>query len=258
MTEPEKLNLLAELWGSQNLPHTSGTYPNLHPSSYPTETLPSGLLIPSPSLKANLYQPDSWTDVRLISSWSALTGLSTFATGSSVANTSWPLIPDFSHSLFRTEPLPVSQREMPVIGFRAWEMQTGSVLLHSLGVVSHWVPGTNDFECHCSLYHDQPHERCHCGFYVCSEIGGVPPTTKAYWASHQVVGAVMGWGRVIQHGDEGWRAEHVRVLALEERPGKKKRVARIASHYGVPVLERDALLMMVKEYGDRLPQEAAG
>ena len=82
-----------------------------------------------------------------------------------------------------------------------------------------------------------------------------PDSTGAVQA-HRVVGAVMGWGRVVQHGAVGWRAQKARVVALLDCKWSDEHLAlthQVAEAYGVPVLERDPLELYVKEFGERFP-----
>lgn len=77
--------------------------------------------------------------------------------------------------------------------------------------------------------------------------------------SWQLVGAVMGWGRVIQHGSAGWRAEKARIVALLDCKAGAEQLEitkRAAAEYGVPVLGRDDLERYVTEFGERLPELA--
>ena len=67
------------------------------------------------------------------------------------------------------------------------------------------------------------------------------------------VGAVMGWGKVVQHGKEGWRAEYAKIIALLDckySKGQLRNTQQAAAAYGVEVKSRDALEAMVSEFGD--------
>jgi hypothetical protein len=68
-----------------------------------------------------------------------------------------------------------------------------------------------------------------------------------------IVGAVQGWGLVVQHGNEGWRAQYARVLALLDCKYSKsqlKNTQQAAEVYGVEVKSRNALEAIVREWGD--------
>jgi hypothetical protein len=72
--------------------------------------------------------------------------------------------------------------------------------------------------------------------------------------SDVAIGAVIGWGNVIQHGDEGWRAEYARPIAFlrtdvfEDQP----LLDRVAAQYGAPILNRKGLELYASEYGEAL------
>lgn len=181
------------------------------------------------------------------------------------------------------------KRAMPVVGFRSWRAYPH----HKLGVgpswklgawnqkYGVWTPGRNKAICHASygfsLYGGtpKPHEHtpaqeCACGFYVLTDFDKVPfATSEATQLTPNgpvvekpvflMVGAVVGWGRVIQHGDEGWRAENVQVIALLDCKVSDEHLRvthEVAEAYGVPVLSRTALELLAKEYGDPLPVPA--
>jgi hypothetical protein len=148
----------------------------------------------------------------------------------------------------------VTKRDMPVIGYRAWELSTYApdLQLHSLVTDTVWdAKGTTKAECHCgTVAHQRPDEHGACGLYVLAHLKDVPD-----WADEpRVVGAVMGWGKVIQHKSEGWRAEYARPIAFldtslyEEDPN----LQRLADQFGVPLLDRKGLELYVKEFGDPL------
>lgn len=178
-------------------------------------------------------------------------------------------------------------RSMPVVGFRSWLPTTDFKLGigHSprLAAMNHqygrWMPGVNVAECHAKTYspgagfftfsyepsepvkhatfETAPDPDCTCGFYVLTDLDKVP-WRWTYGSTEQIgfVGAIVGWGRVIQHGDEGWRAEKVQVIALLDAKWSDEHTAKtheLAEAYGVPVLERNALELLAREYGDPLP-----
>lgn len=167
-------------------------------------------------------------------------------------------------------PLPVEKRSMPVIGYRAWktdkrwELGYGTMWrLQSTGVTHHWESGINVAKCggydkcfalpvHPSGGWPIPNERHQCGLYVVADVSGVQKHLPRLDENH-VVGAALGWGRVVQHGNEGWRAQYARVIALMDMKLSEKN-DEIANHisqaYGVPIVERSALERLVSEYGD--------
>lgn len=156
-------------------------------------------------------------------------------------------------------PLPVEKREMPVVGFRAWGCSQSFKLgwgrksrLKSTGVAGEWSAGVNTAKCiHNS--HVAPDEHCACGFYVLTDLDEVDKHVGMN--DGVVVGAVMGWGRVIQHGTEGWRTQYARIVGLLDAKFSKQqdKVTReVAQQYDLEVYSRDALETYVREWGDPL------
>ncbi len=196
--------------------------------------------------------------------------------------------PSEKPSQFRSEP-----RSVPVVGFRAWTVGsrfklgigTEQRLAALNGGYGPWEPGLNRAKCHAVTrtyvgsfapssyetpvkhknFEAAPDPDCTCGFYVLTDFDKVPfdarrtvqgPKGEPYTRTPPVVGAVVGWGRVIQHGDEGWRAEKVQIIALLDCKVDNEHLRlthELAEIYGVPVVGRTALELLAKEYGDRLP-----
>jgi hypothetical protein len=171
--------------------------------------------------------------------------------------------PDPNAASFLPPPeLPSEKREMPVIGYRAWgfssKFRVGvgrDVALKSTGVNYHWLPGDNHALCTGATSgpggHRAPDQRCHCGFYVLASLDEVEGHQQV--GDGIVVGAVMGWGKVVQHGTEGWRAEYAKIIALLDckySKGQLRNTQQAAAAYGVEVKSRDALEAMVGEFGD--------
>lgn len=176
-------------------------------------------------------------------------------------------------------PLPVEKRRMPVIGYRAWATDASYRLgygsqrrLKSTGAAnSFWAPGSNVAKCHGSFaclrvrgpgtlgYTDIPNPDCECGFYVLADADKV--TSHVNLTENHIVGAVLGWGKVVQHGGEGWRAQYVRIVALMDmkfNDANTKLARDISETYGVPILERSALELVVREYGEPVTEESHG
>jgi hypothetical protein len=164
-------------------------------------------------------------------------------------------------------PLPVERREMPVVGFRAWAYAE----TFEIGVGKHvrlqaanpqfgdW--GADDLTATCKGGRDHlaPDEHCGCGFYVVRDVAGVEQHNRV--TNDTVVGAVMGWGKVVQHGDEGWRAQHVRILALMDCKFSRRQydhTYKAAQQFGLEIKTRPQLEALVREYGDPLPKENRG
>jgi hypothetical protein len=119
--------------------------------------------------------------------------------------------------------------------------------LHSIANQYIWNPGPNktDF---------MPNEHNGAGFYVMADFDKLQKHVTI--TNDYIVGVVLGWGRVIQHGHEGWRAQCAKVVALLDAKFSRKQYQRtkvIARRYRVPIMNRAALTMMMKEWGDPLP-----
>lgn len=155
-------------------------------------------------------------------------------------------------------------RMMPVIGYRGWRVIRASkrgsdgryregneIALQSLNG-GEWAR-TEVTHAKCISYsHGAPNYHCECGLYVLSSLADAPKWYGGTWPDGVLVGAVIGWGNVIQHGDEGWRAEHARPIAFLDTSLFKDEplVEAAAQQYGVPVLPRKSLQLLAKEYGE--------
>lgn len=154
--------------------------------------------------------------------------------------------------------LPTEAREMPVIGYRGWRWKEQFRLgygtrgsLHSTGMNAVWVRGQLSAACLGGAPHEAPQPGCGCGIYVMADMDELQSHVSMDDAT--IVGAVVGWGRVVQHGREGWRAGHSRILALLDckfSAAQLKATHTAAKEYGLPVLERDGLEHYVREWGD--------
>jgi hypothetical protein len=103
-----------------------------------------------------------------------------------------------------------------------------------------------------------------CGLYVVRDLTGVA------WSGSplQVVGAVQGWGRGIEHGDDGWRMQFAQVLALLHpdssselgwKPARSaaSEVEEVGRRYDVPVVDRLALVAAVERVRAEIRQQPA-
>lgn len=175
-----------------------------------------------------------------------------------------------SQSSSRLEPR-AETRDFPVIGYRGWKvrevnlpaksvgrrvaaLQTRTVLeLLSVNAgYGAWArAGATRATCRIAD-HNAPSFSCECGLYVLNSLADAPNWYGGRGLPADVViGAVVGWGEVIQHGDEGWRAEYARPVAFlktdlfQEQP----LLHRIAEQYGAPILDRKGLELYAAEYG---------
>jgi len=174
-------------------------------------------------------------------------------------NTSLLLSSLYGETPWKSWPEPKStQREMPVIGYRGWRVVgvTGKERLQSVNAnFGAWDLGVTTAKCGIDRKHPAPHFHCECGLYVLADLAAAP-----FWYSQTgippdvVIGAVVGWGNVIQHGDEGWRAQYARPIAFLKTDvfGEQPLLERVAQVYKLPILERRGLQLLAAEYGERL------
>lgn len=246
----------AQGWDSLSGLLGSGKYPNLALSKSPAfERNRSGLWLPK-SLAASLWA----------SSFNSIYA-STVSAGIVIGPNAAPIHLSGISSWMTAAPVPPpaiqptllipTKRDMPVIGFRSWTVTTRKKFwgghgyaLKSLAYPGEWKPGITKAKCP-TVSHEAPNEFCSCGLYVLARLKEV-----TRWGANQttVTGAVMGWGRVIQHDDEGWRAEFARPIAFLDTNtyGDQPDLQDIADQYGVPLLDRKNLELYVKEFGDPL------
>ena len=103
----------------------------------------------------------------------------------------------------------------PMRGWRVWRVHDGR--LRSWLADDSWRPGTNTARC---LRHgaapcpDPPGAGCQCGFWAMFDVLSCFDQAQGHANRPIVVGLIAGWGGVAVHGDEGFRAEHARVLCL--------------------------------------------
>lgn len=254
-------------WPFLTLPPTFGKYPSLSPWSFqrPYQASTSGLLFPTtyPSVNRPLYQweidmnADNWT----VSFQPVLQA----TTSTSMISTSF-IYPDDSMDVKPPLNLPRAKRQAPVVGYRAWRVnyikhlgRDPDVVLRSTGTQYQWLPGINEANCMGGDYpgiHTVPLAECTCGFWVMSDLDILEQHIQHM--HFQLVGAVMGWGTVIQHGNTGWRAQYAKPIALLDlkEGGKNRKLQKqIAKVYGIPIFNRQALEMVVQEHDGTLPLE---
>lgn len=178
--------------------------------------------------------------------------------------------------------LEVKERTEPAIGFRAFKVEVdviGDIYLKSVARDDVWnLDGVTTAKCDVGYDfgaqlrsamraagipttpepenkpHSVPDENCHCGLYIVSKLEDVPEhcSTDMSDVADYVVAAVVGWGKVVQHGDEGFRAEHARLLAFLRHPMVEDYVYDRLAEKGYPVLSRSGLEIYAKEFGASL------
>ena len=162
-----------------------------------------------------------------------------------------------------TQPRPLRQMGKLtdyVIGWRSWRLSEPNAAFlcaanREFGV---WRTGVNTAVCrgHDVPYgptpdaHIAPDPVCSCGFYLRHSLGDFD-TRSSYGP---VVGAVRCWGRIIEHGEQGFRAEHVEIVALLDSGESAKAAAK---RYGVPCLAADRIESYAYEFGRTLPAQEA-
>jgi hypothetical protein len=183
--------------------------------------------------------------------WSTATTFNPFISGITIGP-NMPPVP-----LLNPEPLPVEKREMPVVGYRGWKWESKfrlgvgiKGLLASWAMGRGWVSTTEEAECSYGQ-HKAPDQNCGCGLYVVADLDQLE--SHIQFSDQMVVGAVVGWGKVVQHGREGWRAEHCRILGLLDckySEAQLKNTRQAAKEYSLPIFDRVGLERYVKEWGD--------
>jgi hypothetical protein len=92
-----------------------------------------------------------------------------------------------------------------------------------------------------------PSRNCTCGLHAYVDAASA---LRYEGNSDYVIGAVLGWDRVVPYYGEGWRARLARPIALVSNAK-----SRPAAHtYGIPLIAREALEPYALEFGERLPK----
>jgi hypothetical protein len=161
--------------------------------------------------------------------------------------------------------LPEDRQRQPVVGWRSWKLcrTPDGVALQSLFRSECWEIGITTASCHvCPPWlikqHQVPSASCQCGLHAFSTLDDairhaqrhLAPTFAGCGHAQPVSGAVVGWGRVIQHGRQGWRAEKVRPVALLHTG--QPMLDEAAARYGLPLVSMRGLSLLPLEYGEVL------
>jgi hypothetical protein len=156
----------------------------------------------------------------------------------------------------------------PLRGYRYWhaEWDAGRPVLRSLYHPTTWPtqgplhatcekrPGTlvawlrRWFASPRNETHPAPNGACECGIYALNHFEAIEPRELLPQVAHQgldvyVLGVVLLWGRVVQHG-QGYRAEYgrpLRLLAtnpLARSNGIHTLLDAVATRYGIPLVNR--------------------
>lgn len=152
------------------------------------------------------------------------------------------------------------------IGFRAWVVRDGK-----LGPANDWAPwepGENVAVCNRNVPPtgswgyaigndgkplagtpiDHPMATCRCGYHAQWRPSWLRVQGHLFVkdATH-ILGAIKAWGRIVEHGDEGFRAEKAQVLALLDNCDEASKLAEV---YGVPCLGHRQLVRYAGEFGE--------
>lgn len=161
--------------------------------------------------------------------------------------------------------LPEDKHQLPVVGWRSWRLRPTpeGVVLGSLFGVEGWEVGVTQARCRrcppwLTYQHQVPDGSCQCGLYAYSRPYEAVRHAERHLATvaadcrqlMPVVGAVLAWGRVIQHGGLGWRAEHARPIALL-RTGHPL-LEEAALRYRLSLVPMRGLCLLPLEYGEAL------
>lgn len=103
----------------------------------------------------------------------------------------------------------------------------------------------------CAHGHQQPEEKCACGLYAYPALGDLCRRAGL------VQGAVRAWGRIIVHGDKGFRAEWMQPI-LVLRGGHKEASAEAAKRWGVPLVAPKNAELVAGEHGITLARRRTG
>ena len=143
-----------------------------------------------------------------------------------------------------------------VIGWREWDYDAASGYLVALNRhFGAWRPGQNTAVCRAPSVgiHRSPDAACSCGFHLRYGLAATDGLESALEGT--VIGAVRCWGRIIEHPPQGFRAEHVEIVALLDNFGGLASPA--AERYAVPVLKYEDLKSYAYEFGRALPGQDA-
>jgi hypothetical protein len=164
-------------------------------------------------------------------------------------------------------------RRLPIIGYRAWAPQAEPPRL--IGVVKAVEWGRGDVVAACKVPgahklgrdHSAPAEDCACGlhaYYALEQVemdAGLPRGESLYGGltPHplRVLGAVIGWGRMVMCVD-GWRAQYARPVALLYDQRSAGLAGQIGGEYGVPIVARENLERVAQEFGERYVPASSG
>jgi hypothetical protein len=158
------------------------------------------------------------------------------------------------------------KRRHPIIGYRAWAPQAEPLRLMGVVKAVEWELGDVVATCkdpaadRVGRTHSAPATDCACGlhaYYTLEQVemdAGLPRGESIYGGLTprplRVLGAVIGWGRMVMCVD-GWRAQYARPVALAYDERSAPLGGQIGNEYGVPVVAREKLERVAQEFGER-------
>lgn len=141
----------------------------------------------------------------------------------------------------RKVPMRVPDLTEPIVAWRAWRV--AGARLTGLGLDSPWLPGRpNAADCqqrgflfgtasvYHSVYHSAPNRDCTCGIWAFKSLEALIEASRGY--DCPVFGEVYLWGRVLECGEHGWRAEYAYPKELWLTDPK---LEHLGATYNVPV-----------------------
>lgn len=160
--------------------------------------------------------------------------------------------------------LPERGWQVPAVGWRTWRVRRadGGPLLEGVYSGVRWEPGTTHAGCRrCPPWmahlHPVPVPSCECGLYAFSRpddafrcLLSPADLPDGDESTALVAGAVIAWGRTVQHGRQGWRAQHARPIALLD--SDHPLLPALALRHRVPVVSARGLRLLPLEHGEVL------
>lgn len=163
--------------------------------------------------------------------------------------------------------LPGGRRETPVVGWRSWKLRPSpdGAALESLFGGERWETGVTRARCRrCAPWtppsqHPVPKVSCQCGLYAFGSAAeavrhareDVSRILAGTGQGPAAIGAVIGWGRIVQHGARGWRAQYATPIALLDTGDPLLQEA--ALRYGAELVSEHGLHLLPLEFGAPLP-----
>lgn len=198
--------------------------------------------------------------------------ITTSGLGQLIFNAPPKLPPPGWPSLTTPPTLPTIKSDLPIIGFRSWQYYKDKLYSNNRQF-GYWKPGANRAYHRPTLcnpideVHEAPHQWCDCGIYVLADLERLRTGPWSLYAGTEIVdnqvpriiGAVMGWGKVIAHEPEGWRASHAQIIGLLDQSileYERITMEGLAKYYKVPLLPNErALKSFAAEYGETLAEK---